>query len=170
MKILGLDLADRVGICVLSAGERGTPREVEIIWSDSLVLGRRDPEKRLLALRDLIAGTITRFKPSEMAIEDLFLPEKTSRKTPISLGELRGVARLCAADANLEVHFYPPARVKLAVTGSGRASKEDVIRFIEAEFQISLKDDNEADAVSIAYTHWLVKRFSQAVTQGSPSK
>ncbi|HNW35556.1 MAG TPA: crossover junction endodeoxyribonuclease RuvC, partial [Candidatus Ozemobacteraceae bacterium] len=94
-------------------------------------------------------------------------PERTSRKTPIALGELRGVARLCAAEADIPVSFYPPARVKLAITGSGRAAKEDVIRMVSAEFGVKPKDDNEADAISIAYTHILMRRF-QTTPQTNP--
>ncbi|HOY67088.1 MAG TPA: crossover junction endodeoxyribonuclease RuvC [Candidatus Ozemobacteraceae bacterium] len=159
--ILGLDLAERLGVCLL---DDGGPR---VVWSASIVLAHRDPAGRLLRLRDLLVELIRRFRPAEVAIEDVFLPERTSRKTPIALGELRGVARLCAAEADLPVSFYPPARVKLAITGSGRASKEDVIRMISSEFKITPKDDNEADAVSIAYTHLLMRRF-QSLPQTNP--
>lgn len=159
--ILGLDLAERLGVCILD--DRG-PR---VIWSASITLGHRAPAGRLLRLRELLLELIKRFKPAEFAIEDVFLPERTSRKTPIALGELRGVARLCAAEEDIPVYFYPPAQVKLAVTGSGRASKEDVIRMISAEFKVTPKDDNEADAISIAYTHILVRRF-QNTPQTNP--
>jgi len=151
--ILGLDLAERLGVCILE--DRGP----KVIWSASIALARRDPAGRLLRLRDLLVELIKRFKPAEAAIEDVFLPERTSRKTPIALGELRGVARLCAAEAGIPVFFYPPARVKLTVTGSGRASKEDVMRMISSELKVAPKDDNEADAISIAYTHILMRRF-----------
>ncbi len=77
------------------------------------------------------------------------------------------VCVMSAAEADLPVSFYPPARVKLAITGSGRASKEDVIRMISSEFKITPKDDNEADAVSIAYTHLLMRRF-QSLPQTNP--
>jgi len=159
--ILGLDLAERLGVCILD--DRG-PR---VVWSASIALAHRDPAGRLLRLRELLVELIKRFKPVEAAIEDIFLPERTSRKTPIALGELRGVARLCAAEADIPVSFYPPARVKLAITGSGRAAKEDVIRMVSAEFGVKPKDDNEADAISIAYTHILMRRF-QTTPQTNP--
>ncbi|RCK74612.1 MAG: Crossover junction endodeoxyribonuclease RuvC [Candidatus Ozemobacter sibiricus] len=156
--ILGLDLAERVGVCVLAI------RDHRRLWSDSLLLARRDAAERLLTLRRLLLEIIARYPHLEMAVEDVFLPARTSRKTPISLGELRGVARLCAAEADIPVIFYPPATVKQTITGSGRASKEDVVRWIEAEFGYRVKDHNEADAISIAYTHWLSRTYRQQLS------
>lgn len=157
--ILGLDLAEQVGICVLAGEDHAR------LWSDSVRLARRDPQERLLCLYRLVHEVIGRFPGLELAIEDVFLPERTSRKTPISLGELRGVARLCAAEAGLPVFFYAPATVKLTVTGSGRASKEDMVRWIESEFAMRVKDHNEADAICLAYTHWLMRRFRAATEE-----
>jgi len=155
--ILGLDLAEQAGICVLAADDH------RLLWSDSVLLARKDPGAKLIRLKALITETIARFGKGEMALEDVFLPEKTSRRTPISLGELRGVARLCAAEADMPVFFYPPAKMKVAITGSGRATKDDVLRMIEAEFHVRPADDNQADAIGIAYTHWLYNRLRRAL-------
>lgn len=154
--IYGLDLAQQTGICVLRDADH------RLLWSDSVRLADRDPGKKLLGLKHLLAATFGQYGPGEMAIEDVFLPSRTSPRTPISLGELRGVARLCAVEAGIPVSFYPPARVKMAITGSGRALKEDMIRLISAEFGIQLQDDNQADAIGIAYTHWLMNRMARA--------
>ena len=153
--ILGLDLAETTGICVLQASDHS------LVWSDSVRLAIRNPQSRLIALKQLIQEALRRFGPGEMALEDVFLPVRTSPRTPISLGELRGVARLCAAEADMPVFFYQPRKVKMTVTGNGAASKEDVIQIITMEFQTPLKDDNQADAISVAYTHWLIRQFEQ---------
>lgn len=152
--ILGLDLAEQIGVSVLEV------TGPVLRWSDSVKLAHRDAPKRLVALRELLLRVIEKFKPCEIAIEDVFLPAKTSRKTPISLGELRGVARLCAAEQDIPVFFYPPAKVKITITGSGKATKQQVADWIESEFQIKIRDHNEADAIGIAYTHWLSRRFA----------
>lgn len=154
--IYGLDLAERTGVCVLESANH------RLLWSDTVRLSARDPEKRLLSLKQLLVEVLRHFGSGEMAIEDVFLPSRTSPRTPIALGELRGVARLCAMEAGIPVFFYPPARVKMAITGSGRASKEDMVRLISAEFGVELHDDNQADAIGIAYTHWLMSRLTQA--------
>lgn len=153
--ILGLDLAEKLGLSVIDSSSN------RLIHSESRKLSNGDPQKRLLNLRALLVDVIQQYSPVEIAIEDVFLPAKTSRKTPISLGELRGVARLCAAEKNIPVFFYAPRQVKLTVTGYGNASKEDVVHWIQSEFNIKVKDDNEADAISIAYTHILMQRFNQ---------
>lgn len=152
--VLGLDLAEKLGLSVIEADSG------RLIFSLSRRLSRGDPQERLLNLRKLLLEAIKRYQPQEMAIEDVFLPAKTSRKTPISLGELRGVARLCAAEHEIPVFFYAARQVKQAITGFGNASKEDVTRWIESEFNVKVKDDNEADAISIAWTHILMRRFA----------
>ncbi len=157
--VVGLDLADKLGISVIDR-KTGT-----LLFSASISLARGDTQKRLLRLRECLIEVFTRFNPVEIAIEDVFLPAKTSPRTPIALGELRGIARLCAAEREIPVFFYPPRKVKMAVTGFGNASKEDVVHWIEAEFKVKVKDHNEADAISIAWTHILERRFSMCQTQ-----
>jgi len=152
--VIGLDLAQKLGVSVFDGSSE------KLLFSESVALFRGDTQKRLLRLREVLCELFTRYKPSEIAIEDVFLPAKTSPRTPIALGELRGIARLCAAERDLPVFFYAPRQVKMAITGYGNASKQDVIHWIENEFRIKVKDDNEADAVSIAYTHILMRRFS----------
>ena len=151
--IVGLDLAEKMGLCVLDGLTKN------LLFSSSVKLSKADSESRLVHLHKLLNKIIEKFSPNEFAIEDVFLPAKTSPRTPISLGELRGVARLCAAEHNIPVFFYPPRKVKLAITGYGNASKEDVIKWVEKEFNINVKDDNEADAISIAWTHVISKQF-----------
>ena len=157
--VVGLDLADKLGISVIDR-KTGT-----LLFSASISLARGDTQKRLLRLRECLIEVFTLFNPVEIAIEDVFLPAKTSPRTPIALGELRGIARLCAAEREIPVFFYPPRKVKMAVTGFGNASKEDVVHWIEAEFKVKVKDHNEADAISIAWTHILERRFSMCQTQ-----
>lgn len=155
-KILGLDLAERLGLCVIDTTNS------RVLLSLSRKLSHGDAQERLLNLRKLLLEVINKFSPDEIAIEDVFLPAKTSRKTPIALGELRGVARLCAAEREIPVFFYAARQVKQAITGYGNASKQDIVHWIQSEFQISVKDDNEADAISIAWTHILMRRFELA--------
>ncbi|MBF0406910.1 MAG: crossover junction endodeoxyribonuclease RuvC [Candidatus Riflebacteria bacterium] len=154
--IIGLDLAERTGICVLLKESR------KILYSGSVKLGGPSG-KRLVTLNTLLTDLLGKYSNVEIAIEDVFLPVVTSPRTPISLGELRGVALLCAELSGAKVFFYPPAKMKLAVTGSGRAKKNDVIDIIEREFNLSKIDDNQADAIGIAYTHWMISNFNSAI-------
>lgn len=151
--VVGLDLAEKMGLCVMNGLTK------ELLFSSTVKLSKADSESRLVHLHKLLNKVIEKFTPNEFAIEDVFLPAKTSPRTPISLGELRGVARLCAAEHDIPVFFYPPRKVKMAITGFGNASKEDIIKWVENEFNIKVKDDNEADAISIAWTHVLSRQF-----------
>ena len=134
--VVGLDLAEKMGLCVMDGASK------QILFSSTIKLSKVSENDRLIHLHKLLNKVIEKFSPNEVAIEDVFLPAKTSHRTPIALGELRGVARLCAAEHNLPVFFYPPRKVKLAITGYGNASKEDIIKFVKGEFNISVKDDN----------------------------
>lgn len=155
--VVGLDLAEKMGLSVIDGATK------QILFSSTVKLSKTNSESRLVHLHKLLNKIIEKFSPNEIAIEDVFLPAKTSPRTPISLGELRGVARLCAAEHELPVFFYPPRKVKLAITGYGNASKKDVINWVKNEFNIEVKDDNEADAISIAWTHILTKQFSSTL-------
>lgn len=153
--VVGLDLAEKLGMCVINGDTK------QLMFSTSIKLSKADGENRLVHLYKLLNKVIEKFSPDEVAIEDVFLPAKTSPRTPISLGELRGVARLCAAEHDLPVFFYPPRKVKMAITGFGNASKEDIVKWVESEFSIKVRDDNEADAISIAWTHVLERQFTK---------
>ena len=71
--VVGLDLADKLGISVI---DRKTEK---LLFSASISLARGDTQKRLLRLRECLIEVFTRFSPVEVAIEDVFLPAKTSR-------------------------------------------------------------------------------------------
>ncbi len=151
--VVGLDLAEKMGLCVIDGATK------QLLFSSTVKLSKTSSESRLIHLHKLLNKVFEKFSPNEIAIEDVFLPAKTSHRTPISLGELRGVARLCAAENNLPVFFYPPRKVKQTITGYGNASKSDVINWVKGEFNIEVKDDNEADAISIAWTHIICRQF-----------
>lgn len=157
--VVGLDLAEKMGLCVMDGATK------HILFSSTVKLSKTSSESRLIHLHKLLNKIIEKFSPDEVAIEDVFLPAKTSPRTPISLGELRGVARLCAAEHSLPVFFYPPRKVKQTITGYGNASKQDVINWVKNEFCIEVKDDNEADAISIAWTHVIISQFERVVEQ-----
>jgi crossover junction endodeoxyribonuclease RuvC len=158
--LVALDLATKLGIGVFDLADG------RLLFSDTVKLPKGDTQKRIEALYSYLTEMFAKYAPAEVAIEDVFLPAKTSPRTPIALGELRGVARLCAAQQGAEVFFYPARKVKLAITGYGNACKTDVIECIEREFKVRVKDDNEADAISIGWTHILERRFLSCISGG----
>ncbi len=110
-------------------------------------------EDRLCAIYDALRSIITKYKPEQMAIEELFW--NTNQKTGIRVSEARGVTLLCARQAGLEIFEYTPLQVKQAVVGYGRAEKKQVISMVTMILNLPKppKPDDTADALAIAICH-----------------
>ncbi len=88
-----------------------------------------DPlEIRLATLATGLRSVIAQFRPSATAVEDLFV--KADPKAALAVGHGRGALLAVLGEARIPVTPYPPATVKLAVAGSGRAGKEQVARMV----------------------------------------
>ena len=99
------------------------------------------------------------FAPEVVAVEQLYAHYKHPR-TAILMGHARGVLFLAAAEKGLDVVSYSATRVKKTVTGSGRASKEQVQRTIQRELGLAQVPEppDVADALAVALCHYyLVK-------------
>jgi crossover junction endodeoxyribonuclease RuvC len=110
-------------------------------------------EDRLCAIYDALGDIIDKYKPEEMAIEELFW--NTNQKTGIRVSEARGVVLLCARKRGLEIAEYTPLQVKQAVVGYGRAEKKQVISMVTMLLNLPKppKPDDTADALAIAICH-----------------
>jgi len=108
--------------------------------------------ERLLAIDQALAVVIAEHAPEVMAVEDLF--NARNARSSLVLGHARGAALLAGARAGLEVHEYPPAVVKRALTGNGQAGKQQV-RFMVMRL-LRLGDEpglDESDALAVALAH-----------------
>ena len=148
MIILGIDPGfERMGCAILEKSPGGE----KLIYSDCLVSSRGDAhEKRLLVLAEGLKKIIKKFKPDAMAIEKLFFT--ANQKTALKVAEARGVALLLAAENNLKVFEFTPLEVKMAMTGYGRAEKDQVRKMAQVMLKMSesKKLDDEIDAIAIA--------------------
>ena len=108
-------------------------------------------EARLLTIYQGITEILSTFRPSSLAIEQLFVHTRFP-KTAILMGHARGIICLAAAEAGLEVHHYLPNRVKSMLTGSGHAAKEQMQLAVQRELQLRAKPEpaDAADALAIA--------------------
>jgi len=108
--------------------------------------------ERLVAIESALADVLVRFSPSEASIESMFFAKNASSAG--KLGHARGVGLLVCARAGLAVFEYPPARVKLTVTGAGRADKSQVAHMIRIMLGLAASPPSDAaDALAIAVTH-----------------
>ena len=109
--------------------------------------------ERLKIVYDSMNEIIAKHKPDAMAIEELFF--NTNSKTAIVVAEARGIILLSAMNAGLEIGEYTPLQVKQAVTGYGRADKNQVQQMTKAMLGLDKvpKPDDTADALAIAICH-----------------
>jgi crossover junction endodeoxyribonuclease RuvC len=123
----------------------------------------RVPERAALAERlELIhrgiALVLAEHKPDAVAIEDIFFARYA--QAALMLGHARGVALLAAAQAGLSVSAYPPAVVKRAIVGSGKAEKTQVAALVGALLGLrELPGIDATDALAIAITHLNASRI-----------
>jgi crossover junction endodeoxyribonuclease RuvC len=88
--------------------------------------------------------------PDLLGVERLFFNKNV--QTAFAVGQARGVALLIAAQHGLPVVEFGPHEVKLAVTGYGRAPKEQVQRMVQAILGMTIlpRPDDAADALAVA--------------------
>lgn len=153
VRILGVDPGTRVvgyGILDHQAGAR--PRYVEC---GLIRLDEADPMPvRLCNLARSIAELIAEFAPKVLSLEAAFHGKNAS--SALKLGQARGAVMVVAAERGLHVAEYPPALVKRAVVGHGRATKEDVKARVQLLFGLARAPAADAaDALAIALCHSL---------------
>lgn len=112
-----------------------------------------DVEQRLIQIYDALDGIIKKYKPDEMAVEELFF--NTNQKTAIAVAEARGVILLCGIQNKVPLYEYTPLQVKQAVVGYGRADKKQVITMTNMLLNLKKppKLDDTSDALAIAICH-----------------
>lgn len=105
---------------------------------------------RLAELYQEIVKLIKKYKPSRMAVEDLFFFKNL--KTAIKVGQARGVILLAGVENKLAIDEFTPLQVKQAITGYGRAEKQQMQKMVQMILQLKnpIKSDDAADALAIA--------------------
>lgn len=115
-----------------------------------LAFGRLSPPKgrplpeRLGWLADEMEGLLERFEPELAVLESLFHGRNT--RSLIVLAEARGALLSVLARRSLDIREYAPAEVKSAVTGNGRAPKQQVARMVRLLLSLDSEESLAADA------------------------
>jgi crossover junction endodeoxyribonuclease RuvC len=112
-------------------------------------------ELRLKTIFDGVVGLIEDHRPDAVALEESYVG--ADARTALSVGQARGAVMVAAASAGVECAEYPPARVKQAVCGYGRAEKLQVQKMVQAilSLQELPKPTHAADALAVAICHAL---------------
>lgn len=111
------------------------------------------PAERLLAIHKRMHELLEAYQPDALAIERLFFNKNVS--TALAVGQARGVAMLAAAEHSIPVHEYTPSAVKVAVTGGGNATKQQVGYMVKVVLALEAvpRPDDVADALAVAICH-----------------
>jgi crossover junction endodeoxyribonuclease RuvC len=109
--------------------------------------------ERYLIIFNAIEALIEKYKPDALAIESQFVYRNA--QTAMKLGIARGMALLAATRKQIPIFEYAPKKAKLAVVGTGNASKEQVQRMIQLLLNLPEPPTPEdaADALAIAICH-----------------
>jgi crossover junction endodeoxyribonuclease RuvC len=105
---------------------------------------------RLLAIYALVEELIALHTPDLVAVERLFFSRNV--QTAFAVGQARGVVLLAAAQAEVPVREATPNEVKVAVTGHGRADKDQVGRMVAVCLGLEAppRRDDTSDALAVA--------------------
>ncbi|HWM58093.1 MAG TPA: crossover junction endodeoxyribonuclease RuvC [Pseudonocardia sp.] len=152
MRVLGVDPGlTRCGIGVVD-GAGG--RTVSCVAVDVVRTPPDLPvERRLRLVGDAVEQWIERYRPDVVAVERVF--SQSNVRTVMGTAQVSGVVALLAARAGLPVAFHTPSEVKAAVTGEGRAGKEQVTAMVTRLLGLSAapRPADAADALALAVCH-----------------
>jgi crossover junction endodeoxyribonuclease RuvC len=152
MRILGIDpgLAITGYGLIDSCGNNVKLMEAGIIRSDA----KDKMEKRLANIYKKVISLIEDTMPEAVVLEELYSHYKHP-KTSILMAHGRGAICLAVEHSNVALVNYPTTKIKKAITGRGRASKEQVQRTVAS--LLGLKKPPEpvdvTDALALAITH-----------------
>lgn len=104
-----------------------------------------------------VQGLIASFLPDELAIEAPFFGKNV--QSMLKLGRAQGVAIAAAISRQVPIHEYAPLKIKMAITGNGSASKEQVADMLRRMLNISSEEMPQfmdaTDALGAAFCHFL---------------
>ena len=104
-----------------------------------------------------VTGIIDAYLPDEMAIEAPFFGKNV--QSMLKLGRAQGTAIAAAIHHGVPIHEYAPLKIKMAITGQGQASKEQVAAMLQRLLKLDKNDMGKfmdaTDALGAAYCHSL---------------
>ncbi len=150
MIILGIDPGTRnMGFCFL----RFTAEKLILIEAGVLKFKERELKAQLGELVEGLEMLLLAHKPEEVAIEDIFYAHNP--KTVLKLAQFRGALSLKILLSVGDYSEYTPLQVKKAITGNGKATKEQVAFMVKRLLNIKkeIKPLDITDAMAVAITH-----------------
>ncbi len=152
MRVLGIDCGgEYTGYGIVEQQEDG---RLQSIACGAIKLRTKDPlATRLRVVFTELCQLAALHGAEAVAIEEVFY--SVNAKSALKLGQVRGVAMLAAASCDLPVFEYSPLSIKSAVTGYGRAEKQQVQEMVTRLLRLEQvpQPADAADALAIAICH-----------------
>lgn len=124
---------------------------------------------RLHRIYERVLGLVDQYLPDEFAIEAPFFGKNV--QSMLKLGRAQGVAMAAALARQVPITEYEPRKIKMAITGNGAASKEQVQEMLRRILRIPadqlLPELDATDALGAALCHFY--ELSRPVPSGGPS-
>ncbi|MFC1602219.1 crossover junction endodeoxyribonuclease RuvC [Pseudomonadota bacterium] len=165
-RILGIDPGSRItGYGIIESDGNHSVH----IASGCIQLKQGELPQRLGMIFQEISDLIATHRPTEMAIEDVFVSKNAN--SALKLGQARGAAICAGVMAQLPVSEYSPRTIKQAVVGSGSAGKDQVQHMVKRLLNLSCDlsaDQSDALAVALSHAHMdtTLNRLAKASTGG----
>ncbi len=158
MRVLGVDPGTvATGWGVVDDGDN-CPRFI----AGGVIRPRGGLPQRLAAIHEAVGSLVAEHLPSCLSLEKSFVGDNI--QSALRLGEARGGILVAAARAGIDIAEYSPAEIKVAVAGSGRATKEQMQQMVAHLLGIEAAiPADEADALGAAICHLHTRRFANLV-------
>ncbi len=151
-RILGIDPGTNImGYGVITAD--GTKLNLDTMGV--IVLNKiTDPYVKLATIHERIIKLVDEFHPDEFAIEAPFFGQNV--QSMLKLGRAQGVAIAAAISRQIPIAEYAPRKIKMAITGNGDASKEQVAGILQGMFKFAdlPKNLDATDGLAAAVCHF----------------
>src|SRR4051812_22395737 len=152
MRVLAVDPG--LTRCGLAAVDGRPGRRAQLVAVDVVrTPATADLAARLLGVGEAVEGWIEQLHPDVVAVERVFSQHNVS--TVMGTAQAAGVAVLAAARAGVPVALHTPSEVKAAVTGNGRAGKEQVAAMVTRILRLPAAPSpaDASDALALAICH-----------------
>lgn len=165
--IIGIDPGTHVmGYGVL----RVVNKKPELVTMGVIELNKLESHyMRLRRIYERVSGLITQYLPDEMAIEAPFFGKNV--QSMLKLGRAQGVAMAAALSRDIPICEYAPLKIKMAITGNGQASKEQVAEMLRRILNIPqenmLPQLDATDGLAAALCHYYETSRPISVTKGA---
>ena len=130
-------------------------KKMELLQLNELLLSKyKDPYIKLKLIFERTVELIDTYHPDEIAIEAPFFGKNV--QSMLKLGRAQGVAMAAGLSREVPITEYLPKKIKMAITGNGNASKEQVAKMLQSLLKIKTlpKNLDSTDGLAAAVCHF----------------